>query len=35
MSNATILIVEDDAILAMNLERMLTLQGHTVRTCSA
>jgi len=31
MSNATILIVEDDAILAMNLERMLTLQGHTVR----
>ncbi len=31
MSNATILIVEDDAILAMNLERMVTLQGHNVR----
>ena len=30
MNSSTILIVEDDAILAMNLERMLTLQGHTV-----
>jgi len=30
MSKATILIVEDDAILAMNLQRMLALQGHIV-----
>ena len=30
MSKATILIVEDDAILAMDLQRMLSQQGYTV-----
>jgi len=30
MRNATILIVEDDAILAMNLQRMVSLMGYTV-----
>ena len=30
MRNATILIVEDDAILAMNLRRMISLMGYTV-----
>ncbi len=30
MRNATILIVEDDAILAMNLRRMIALMGYTV-----
>ena len=30
MRNATILIVEDDAILAMNLQRMVSCMGYTV-----
>ena len=35
MNSSSILIVEDDAILAMNLERMLTLQGYSVRAMLA
>ena len=30
MSKATILMVEDDAILAMDLQRMISQQGYTV-----
>jgi PAS domain S-box-containing protein len=30
MRNATILIVEDDAVLAMNLRRMISLMGYTI-----